>query len=167
MFTELSKFPDRSSRFANTMSVMSSSQGFGPEFLLEAFPKMAKMGPMTFVDIGGSQGCFSIAVAQHCPDAHCVVQDLPDTVALAEARLAPELKGRVEFMAHDFFFEQPVKGADVYFLRWVFHDWSDKYCIKILQCLIPALKSGARVIASEMVVPPPETVPVSQERAIP
>ena len=165
MFTELSRFPDRSSLFADTMSMMSSGQGFGPEYLLEAFP-MAQMGSMTFVDIGGSQGKFGIAVARHCPDAHCIVQDLPDTVALAETRLAPELQGRVRFMVHDFFVEQPVKGADIYFLRWVFHDWSDKYCIMILQALIPALKNGARIIVSEFVVPSPGVVSISQERTI-
>ena len=165
MSTELRKFPDRSSRFADTMSMMSSGPSFGPEYLLEEVPMMAKVGPMTFVDIGVSQGSFGIAVAQRCPGAHCIVQDLPDTVALADARLAPELQGRVEFMVHGSFVEQPVKGADVYFLRWVFHDWSDKYCIKILQCLIPALKDGARVIVSEMAVPPPGALPISQERA--
>jgi hypothetical protein len=28
----------------------------------------------------------------------------------------------IEFQAHDFFQEQPVKGADVYFLRQILHD---------------------------------------------
>lgn len=64
MFMELCKFPDRSSRFADTMSLMSGREGFGPSFLLEAFP-WNEMDIKTFVDMGGSYGRFAIAIAQH------------------------------------------------------------------------------------------------------
>lgn len=165
MFMELCKFPDRSNRFADTMSLMSGREGFGPSFLLEAFP-WNEMDIKTFVDIGGSYGRFAIAIAQHCPGVQCIVQDRPDTVAEARARLPVELKDQVEFMVHDFFNEQPIKGADVYFLRWIFHDWSDKYCIKILRSLVPAFKNMARIIVSEMVIPPPGVVPIGRERTI-
>lgn len=58
-------------------------------------------------------------------------------------------------MAHDFFTEQPVKGADVFLLRCILHDWSDKYAIKILRALVPALKPDVRIIVNEAVVPEP------------
>lgn len=61
-------------------------------------------------------------------------------------------------MAHDFFTEQPVVGADVYLFRWIMHNWSDKYCVKILRCLIPALKPGAKIIVNDNVLPQPGEV---------
>ena len=66
-------------------------------------------------------------------------------------------------MVHDFFKPQPVSGADVYFFRWIFHNWSDKYCIQILRNLIPALKRGARVIISDAVLPEPGEIPKKLE----
>ena len=70
----------------------------------------------------------------------------------------------MKFMAHDFFTEQPVVGADVYYFRWILHDWSDKYCTRILKALIPALKPGARIVLSERCLEPPCTVSHAQEK---
>lgn len=162
ILTELSKFPARSHRFANTMSMMTTNEGFEPEHLVGAFSWNA-MGAKLFVDIGGSHGRFSIVLAQNVKGIECIVQDLPDFVAEGTSKLPAGLTDRVKFIAHDFFTEQPVKGADVYFFHWIFHDWSDKYCIQILRCLIPALKHGARVIISDMTLSPPGAVSPYQE----
>jgi hypothetical protein len=67
--------------------------------------------------------------------------------------------GRVEFMVHDFLTEQPVRGADVYFLRWVLHNWSDKDAVRILRSLVPALKTGARIVVCDTVLPRPGALP--------
>lgn len=92
------------------------------------------------------------------------MQDLPDVVADAEKTLPPSLEDRVTFMEHDFFKEQPVQGADVYYFRWILHDWSDKYAIRILRYLIPALKVGARIVLSEYIMAEPSEVSLYQER---
>lgn len=60
-------------------------------------------------------------------------------------KLPEELKGRLSFQAHDFFQPQKVE-ADVYFLRWILHNWSNKYGALILRALIPALRNGSRVV---------------------
>jgi hypothetical protein len=62
----------------------------------------------------------------------------------------------VTFQAHDFFAEQPVHGADIYFLKQVLHDWPDRDCERIVRALVPALKPGARIVLCEGVVPPME-----------
>ena len=162
MFAELSKFPARSKRFGETMDSMSSREGFEPQQLLETFP-WESMNPRLFVDVGGSLGKFSILLARKVKHIRCVVQDLPDVVAQGISVLPADVADQVEFMAHDFFTEQVVKGADIYFLRWILHDWSDKYCIKILQALIPALKDGSRIVIGELVVPEPGMVSPYQE----
>jgi hypothetical protein len=55
-------------------------------------------------------------------------------------------------MAHDFFEPQTVV-ADIYLLRWILHNWSDKHCVRILRALTPALKPGARIVINEDVRP--------------
>lgn len=64
---------------------------------------------------------------------------------------------------YDFFTEQPVHGADVYFFRSIFHNWSNKYCVRILQNLIPALKPGSKIVLDETVIPPPDKMPPQLE----
>lgn len=113
--------------------------------------------------VGGSNGFVSIRLASSFPKLHFIVQDLASTVDSVASGLPPELSDRVEFMPHDFFAEQPVKGADVYLFRWIFHNWSDEYCIKILRSLTPALKKGAMIVINDNVLPEPGTMGLWQE----
>jgi hypothetical protein len=116
------------------------------------------------VDVGGGHGLACQALASAHPGFRFVVQDLPSTIALARANLPAEFKGRIEFQEHDFFTPQPVQGADVYFLRAIIHDWSDKYAIAILKALVPAMKKGARVIVHDMHTPEPKELGWWQDR---
>ena len=104
------------------------------------------------VDVGGGHG----AVVQHLADStkniRFIVQDLPSTVESGRGLLPDKYKPRIEFASHDFFTEQTVQGMDVYFFRWIFHNLSDQYCIKILQGLIPAMRNGTRILVFEMVL---------------
>ncbi|KAI1204780.1 S-adenosyl-L-methionine-dependent methyltransferase [Annulohypoxylon truncatum] len=106
----------------------------------------------TMVDVGGSYGSVAIGIAERFPNMMCFVQDLPDTVVEGASRVPAELQKRITFMAHDFFTPQPL-SVDVYFFRSIFHNWADKYCVKILQNLVPALKPGAVIIIHERVLP--------------
>ncbi|KAI9839036.1 MAG: hypothetical protein M1837_002290 [Sclerophora amabilis] len=163
IFTEVSKFPARATRFANAMSLISGEEGFEPYHLVDAY---SWDNVKSFVDVGGSHGTVSIALAQHVQSIHCVVQDVPNVVAEGSSNVPSELAGRVTFVAHDFFTDQPVIGADVYHFRWIFHNWPDKYCVSILRCLVPALKNGARIIISEFTVPPPGSTSPYQESLV-
>jgi hypothetical protein len=157
----MAKTPGRSERFANAMTLFSLGPGLSPKHALSGFD-WASIGKATIVDIGGSHGQVTIPVVQAFPNISCIVQDLPDTINAAPQ--LPELGDRLTFMAHDFFTEQPVHGAEVYFLRWILHDWSDKYAIKILQALIPALKDGSRVFIMDSILPEPSEVPSPDQR---
>ncbi|MCJ1311317.1 hypothetical protein MMC25_004988 [Agyrium rufum] len=163
VFNELAQYPDRDSRYAAAMGMFNAGPGFGPEHLVKNYP-FGQLGEATMVDVGGSHGLVSIAIAQNFPALRCIVQDRPEVVAEGKAKLPPELQDRISFMEHDFFHTQPVVGADVYFLRWVLHDWPDKYAIRILRALIPALKPGARVLLNEFVLPEPNAMSPFQER---
>ncbi|KAL6305483.1 S-adenosyl-L-methionine-dependent methyltransferase [Sparassis latifolia] len=115
------------------------------------------LGPATMVDIGGGVGGMSFDLCNHFPLLNFVVQDRPAVIEKAEPvwqRERPEaLKaGRVQFMPHDFFTENPVKGADVYLLRHILHDWEDDRCVDILSALRPALSPHSRVLVVDMVM---------------
>ncbi|KAF1963893.1 S-adenosyl-L-methionine-dependent methyltransferase [Bimuria novae-zelandiae CBS 107.79] len=150
VFDMLLDQPERALRFANAMVYFNSNKDLAPHHLCEAFDWT---DVRQFVDIGGSTCSTAVALATRLRELTMVVQDHPVLEKQAQDAIPVELKQRVSFMAHDFFKDQPVHGADVYHFRWIFHDWPDKYCTRLLQALIPALKSGARIIVSDFVVP--------------
>lgn len=165
MFEEVSKTSDREKRYASAMTFFSTGPGLEVSHVLNGFD-WASIGKGKVVDVGGSHGSLSIAIARRYPDITLVVQDRPPTVREGLANLPPELADRMTFMTHDFFKEQPILHADVYVLRWILHDWSDKYAIRILQALKPALKDGANIVIVEHVLPGPGSVPAYQERGL-
>jgi hypothetical protein len=155
----------RATAFANTMSYMQSRQGFGYSStdLLAGFDWDSVE---TVVDIGGSHGKTAADIVKNTKVTKCIVQDLPDVVAEAKEQVEEAISDRISFMAHDFFKEQPVKDADVYFFRWILHDWSDIRASSILRQLIPALKDGASVILQEMILPDPGVLPFYHEKTL-
>ncbi|KAK3297914.1 O-methyltransferase-domain-containing protein [Chaetomium fimeti] len=102
-----------------------------------------------FVDVGGNVGHQTrrLVAAHPALAGRVVVQDLPETVAAA-----PAVEG-VEFVAHDFFKPQPVRGARFYYLRSILHNWGDERAVEILRGLVPALAADSRVLIDELVVP--------------
>ena len=159
---EIFKYPGRFARMPGAMQMSEKGDGLQPGLFVEAFDWS---GVRTVVDVGGAHGSMSIEIARKAPTVQkCIVQDLP--FVLAQAKAPQDVAARVEFMPHDFFTAQVVKGADVYFFRWIFHDWSDKYAVRILQSLIPGLKKGARVVMNEFLLPKPGMLSPYQERPI-
>lgn len=71
---------------------------------------------------------------------------------------------RVSFMTHDFFKENPVKGADVYYMRAIIHgtfllftadiDWPDAECVTILKNIAVSMSAESRLLINEMLVEP-------------
>lgn len=64
------------------------------------------------------------------------------------------------------FFGPQKEAADIYFLRWIFHNWSNKYSIKILQALVPAMRPGSKLVINDYLLPEPNTLPPGLEKAI-
>ncbi|KAF7960847.1 hypothetical protein EAE96_000519 [Botrytis aclada] len=151
-FEGMKKSTHREKRFADVMTFFHAGGKWERAGLIEHY-NWEIMSEGLVVELGGSQGAMCIDLARHYPKMKCISQDLPDVVEGIET--PEDVKGRVEIVAHDFFTEQPVKGADAYLFRWIFHDWSDKYSIQILKNLIPALKHGAKIVVGEVCLPKP------------
>ena len=165
VFDELARYPDREKRYAAAMTWFSTGPGLEPSHIVDGFA-WESIGEGIIVDVGGSQGSVGTAIVRAFPTLHCIVQDQADVVKIGQQNLQPELQSRVTFMKHDFFGEQPIQAAKAYLLRWILHDWSDKYAVRILKALVPALTQDSKVIICEHVLPEPGTVPVYQERAM-
>jgi len=126
----------------------STVPGNSPSHLLEAFP-WKDLRAARVVDVGDADGYVSILLGQSFPELQITVENLPHVTEAGNVPLARQ--GKIEFKAQDFFQEQKVKGADVYLLRRVLHDWPDKLAIEILRALIPVLKRGANVVINDNV----------------
>ena len=163
MFDFFEENPSRMKRFKDGMTFLHTLPGLESTYILKSFD-WASLGNGLVVDVGGSAGHVSMDIARGFPSLRFIVQDLPKVIEDARTKVPVELADRVTFMAHNIFAEQPVKGADLYYFRFILHDWSDKYCMKILRSLVPALKPGARIILHERCLEAPCTAPARKEK---
>ncbi|KNG48072.1 s-adenosyl-l-methionine-dependent methyltransferase [Stemphylium lycopersici] len=160
-YSVLASDPGRARRFAGAMSFFTTGEGYSLRHLTDGYP-WDSIPSGTVVDLGGSQGDAAFALANKYPSLHLIVQERPEVVASSKQQDGLD----VRFMAHDFFEEQPLKGADVYYYRWTLHNWPDKYCIKTLRALVPALKKGARLLIMDVVMPPAGVLPNDLDRKL-
>ena len=166
-FQFFEKHPKRGRRFWQAMRYMGRTEGFNIKHLVSGFDWSQLSEGSTVVDVGGSLGHASIAIAVATKKPKCVVQDLPKIIEGANTEEVPEeVKGRIDFMTHAFFSPQPIKGADVYLLRFIMHNYSDKYASKILKNIVPAMGKSSRLIIMDGVMPAPGSVPKAEERSV-
>ena len=164
-FDVIKQDPNRQKQFVTAMDYSHLHPSYGVKYLVDNFD-CASIGAGTIVDVGGSHGQVSIEIARRFPDVKCIVQDLPDTIAGLENRVPENLKSSISGMEHDFLTPQTVKDADIYLFRWILHDWSDIFCVKILQNLTPALMKGAKILINDICVPQPGQLGVAADRSL-
>ena len=186
MFTTFGRDPERAQRFARAMKSLTGGVGYEVEHLLDVERGGYDFSAIndvkgTFVDVGGSHGFVCRELARRYRNMQFVVQDTPQTIKSASTPIDDDeqVASRINLQGHDFFTEQPVKGADgkqyvsqpsetlsrhitlttifssVYLFRWIMHNYSTPFAVKILRALIPALKPGARVLINDHCVREP------------
>ena len=156
--------PDLAAQFAGAMKTQESSSLYDHSHIVDGYD-WASIGEGLVVDVGGSRGHIAVPLAQKHSNIRLLVQDMAHVVEGASTNVPADLSGRVTFMDHDIFTEQPVV-ADVYFLRWILHNWPQKYAIQILKNLIPSLKPGARIIVQEKCMPEPGEISLRKEQVM-
>ncbi|XWX02157.1 hypothetical protein V2A60_010190 [Cordyceps javanica] len=152
MFVTFGKNPKAARRMGSAMASLTGGEGYEVRYFVDNYDLSdIDKNAGTFVDIGGSHGFVCVDLAKKWKNMKFIVQDLPKTVESAPSPISEDadVASRVTFQAHDFFKEQVVKGADVYFFRWIIHNYSTPYAISILKNLIPSLKPGARVVIND------------------
>ncbi len=114
----------------------------------EDFARNANKNEVVFVDIGGGDGgqCLEIQRA-HKFGGKIILQDR--AVVIEKAAKAKE--AGIEIMVHDFFTEQPVKGARVYCIQFCLLNWNDDDCVRILASQTPAMGPESVLLISDYV----------------
>ncbi|AEO55158.1 hypothetical protein MYCTH_2298688 [Thermothelomyces thermophilus ATCC 42464] len=126
----------------------------------ETVVEAAKEGRPLVVDVGGGKGHdLKKFLARHrdrVPPGSLVLEDLPeilkDVVVDDDLSSSP---GPIAVRPHDFFTPQPegARGARVYFMHNVLHDWPDEAARRILRTLAPAMEKGySRLLIHESLV---------------
>ncbi|KAL9090248.1 MAG: hypothetical protein Q9159_002053 [Coniocarpon cinnabarinum] len=111
------------------------------------------------VDVGGGMGRDMENLRQRLPDPppRLVVQDMELVVRQAEGA-----HPKLEYDAHDFFQDQPIHGAQCYFLHSVLHDWPDDLARDILRKLRPAMQVGhSKLLICENIMPERAQIPLA------
>ncbi|KAF2227995.1 S-adenosyl-L-methionine-dependent methyltransferase [Elsinoe ampelina] len=163
MYETFETDPLRAKRFGGAMSVFNREAENSLPHLL-SHPTWsaldARPSPALVVDLGGSLGHLSIALARITKNTTFEVQDLPKTVDAATKAAPAELTetGRLRFKAHDFLTPQDeAKGGkdvvDVFLVAQVFQNWPDKKVAQIVRNLLPRMRRGSKVLVHERMVP--------------
>lgn len=113
----------------------------------------------TVCDVGSGVGSFAWPLLETYFHIHVTLHDLPETINMTKefcAKDRPEVlqSDRVAFAAGDFFLDIPVKGADVYYLRNIIHNWPDIQAVKLLQNARQAMSLKSRLLIHEHVMRP-------------
>ncbi|KAL9073516.1 MAG: hypothetical protein Q9157_004721 [Trypethelium eluteriae] len=78
-----------------------------------------------------------------------ILQDLPAVISDIKT-----LDEDIQRQEYDFFTPQTIQGARVYFFHFIFHDWSDEACLKILSNTVSAMKKGySKILLNEFILP--------------
>ncbi|KAJ8132021.1 hypothetical protein O1611_g1600 [Lasiodiplodia mahajangana] len=97
----------------------------------------------------------SRGIGHQCAEFKSKYPDLPGRVVLQDLahNLAKALPTPgVENMAHDFFDEQPVKGAKFYFVRRALHNQTDKDAKRLLTRIKDAMAADSVLLIDELVL---------------
>lgn len=171
-FDYLGRDKDKMDEFARYMKNVRSSEAVALKHLVAGYSWKNVADGGLVVDVGGSTGTAATALAKEFSHINFVVQDLPanaDSGRKAAAALPSDIASRLSFQGHDFTNPQPVKGADVYLLRMILHDWPDNEAAKIIKNLVDAMdksKPNSRLLIMDTVLPKSGSVPVSVERIV-
>ncbi|KAI1259172.1 S-adenosyl-L-methionine-dependent methyltransferase [Xylariaceae sp. FL1019] len=127
-------------------------EGFYPikDRVFEGFDATDENGTL-LIDLAGGIGHYTAELLAKYPNApgRFILQDLPIVLGSVQ-----QLHPRIEKMEYDFFTEQPVKGARVYYTHFVLHDWPDEEAEKIATGVMKAMKPKySKFLIHEHVVP--------------
>ncbi|KAL3427024.1 O-methyltransferase family protein [Phlyctema vagabunda] len=139
--------PERGQRFGRAMKAVSINA-------LRAIPETFQFQSLVadgglVVDVGGGLGQVSQTIADFNRGIGLkfIVQDATTNLNNCNDQ------ANIQYQIHDFFKEQPVKGASAYFFRHIFHDWPDSACAKLLKHTVDAMDdSRSRILICDQIL---------------
>jgi SAM-dependent methyltransferase len=149
VFEYLARHPEHGKVFGESMTSLSRVEN---PAVAEAYDFS---GVRTLVDIGGGHGSLLATILRRNATLRGVLFDRAEVIERArkdEHVTAPEVAGRIELVAGDFFESVP-QGADAYIMKYIMHDWEDESARRILQHCRRAMAPGGRVLVVDTVIP--------------
>ncbi|OAL29887.1 hypothetical protein AYO22_01793 [Fonsecaea multimorphosa] len=131
-----------------------SGQGKGTEkYCVLDFPWQDLQDGATVVDVGS----FCMQLHAYHPNLSLIVQDrehvIQQAIAVWETKHPSAVAdGRVTLAPHDFFQKNPVVGAEIYWLRYIIHDWADNEAIAILSRVAESMSPSSRILIAEILM---------------
>ena len=110
----------------------------------------------TLVDVGGGHGSLLATILRAYPKLIGTLFDQPSVIDGAKRDrhiMAKALAKRCLVRAGSFFSAVP-KGADVYTLKYILHDWDDQSAVRILKNCRAAMHDKSRLLVIDSVIPP-------------
>ncbi|KAL1528236.1 hypothetical protein AB1Y20_009594 [Prymnesium parvum] len=145
-----SKHPKQMTQFDNAMKSLSH---FVVGSLLRDWTPPA---PDAFVcDVGGGIGEMVLSMATHYPQLKGLTFDLPPVAANAAKFFASRgVESRLSAVGGSFLETLPaqLKKCDVFYMKFVLHDWSDSDCVKILKNVKAAAKPGSKIVSTDFIL---------------
>jgi ubiquinone/menaquinone biosynthesis C-methylase UbiE len=141
------KDPAKAQNFNKWMVDSSASVG---QPIVEAydFGKSQKI-----IDLGGGLGSMISAILKANQNLSGVLFDAPSVIEKAKDYLAANgVSDRCETIGGNFFEAVP-EGGDLYYMRWIIHDWDDDLSIKILKNIRQVIPADGKLLLLEAVVP--------------
>ncbi|ORX89363.1 S-adenosyl-L-methionine-dependent methyltransferase [Basidiobolus meristosporus CBS 931.73] len=142
--------------FSDAMIGLSDLTNFG---LVEDYDWSRHNG-QTVADIGGGTGGFLRYLLKNRTELRGKLFDRAATIEQAKPVPAlpsfpssllhyPELLDRVAFQSGNFF-ESVCPGADVYFMRWILHDWADSEVTQILKNIRSVIPPNGTLLIADV-----------------
>ncbi|KAG4429005.1 hypothetical protein IFR05_015515 [Cadophora sp. M221] len=140
--------PDRGRRFSLGMTSHTGSYASS----MALYPFQSLPSGSLIVDVGGGSGHVSSAIAKENQHLKFIVQDFDGPISLGKSTYK-DSGLPIEWQVHNVFKQQPVKGADVYFMRRVLHDHSDSVGANVLRMIVGAMDKKSRILIEDMIAP--------------
>lgn len=143
-FDWFAKHPDAARLYDEFQASMTSTSA---KAIAKAYPFPAGA---TIADIGGGNGTLISAILDAHASTRGVLFDLPHVVDAARPRLAAQAS-RLEFTGGDFFKAVP-RGARVYVMKYIIHDWEEPKAMAIFDNMRKAMSPASTLLVIEDLV---------------
>ncbi|KAL4740462.1 S-adenosyl-L-methionine-dependent methyltransferase [Aspergillus similis] len=152
-FDWLKKNPESQHAFNVTMT---ATEQDGADYWFDVYPVRETLSSpdpdrVLLVDIGGGVGHTLAALKRRFPDlsGRLILEDLPQVID----DIKEPLSGNISAIKYDMFEPQPIRGAKMYYMRRVLHDWPDKQALMALSHIREAMAEDSVLIIHDYTLP--------------
>jgi len=143
MFSWFDDHPDEQRRFSAGLGGLTRAEA---PMIVAAYP-FPERGVVC--DVAGGTGVLLAAILRARPNVRGILIESASVLREAEAWLTDQgLADRVDLVEGDIF-GTLTATADVYVLKWIFHDWDDAACSHIAKNVVGTMAPGSRLVAIE------------------